>query len=260
MSEAVTLERHEGVAHVILNAPPANAMSPLLMAQLDRIVGEVAADHECRAVLFRSDVKKVFMAGADLKHLLSLDEAGFRQYIAGSQETFGRIERLPKPTIAVLSGHALGGGCEFSLCCDFRYMADAGASIGLPEVGLGLLPGAGGTQRLPRLVGRSRATELLLRGNTLKGPEALAIGLVDRVYAPEDLLVESVRQAEVFAKGATQAVARIKACLRASGEEAMARGLEAELDGITHLFAHTADAAEGIRAFSEKRPPVYKGR
>jgi enoyl-CoA hydratase len=260
MSEAVTLERHNGVAHVILNSPPANAMSPHLMAQLDRIVGEVAADPECRAVLFRSDVKKVFMAGADLKHLLGLNEAEFRQYIKGSQEAFNRIEQLPKPTIAVLSGHALGGGCEFCLCCDFRYMADAGALIGLPEVGLGLLPGAGGTQRLPRLVGRSKATELLLRGTTMKGPEALAIGLVDRVHAPEDLLVESIKQAEEFAKGATQAIAQIKACLRAPAEDGLLRGLAAELDGITRLFARTEDAGEGIRAFNEKRPPIYKGR
>lgn len=260
MSDAVRWERHNGVAHIFLNSPPANAMSPELMAQLDRAVAEVGADPQCRAVLFRSEVRKVLMAGADLKYLLSLDEAAFRRYIADAQEVFGRIERLPLPTIAVVSGHALGGGCEFALCCDFRYMADSGALIGLPEVKLGLLPGAGGTQRLPRLIGRARATELLLRGSTLTGPQALAIGLVDRVFPPEALLAESVGLAEELARGATRAIAEIKACLRAPIEEAGRAGQAQELDGITRLFAHTEDAREGIRAFNEKRPPAYTGR
>ncbi|MBI5018246.1 MAG: enoyl-CoA hydratase/isomerase family protein [Deltaproteobacteria bacterium] len=260
MSDVVRWEKQDGVAHIILNSPPANAMSPQLMAQLDHAVGEVAGDRDCRAVVFRSEVKKVFMAGADLKYLLSLDEPGFREYIKSSQDTFNRIESLPKPTIAILSGHALGGGCEFSLCCDFRYMADSGALIGLPEVGLGLLPGAGGTQRLPRLIGRSKATELLLRGTTLKGPDALTIGLVDRVYPSESLLAESIRQAEELARGATEAIAQIKACLRASSQEALSAGLAQELDGIAYLFGRTEDSKEGLLAFNEKRPPAYKGR
>jgi enoyl-CoA hydratase/carnithine racemase len=260
MSKVVTWERREGVAHIVLNSPPANAMSPQFMAELDEAVAEVAADRASRAVVFRSEVKNVFMAGADLKHLLDLDEAGFRQYIRSGQETFDRIEELPKPTFAVLSGHALGGGCEFCLCCDFRYMAEAGASIGLPEVGLGLLPGAGGTQRLPRLVGRSKATELLMRGVTLKGPDALAIGLVDRVCPAEALLTQSVQQAEELARGATEAIAQLKACLRVSSAERLSAGLARELDGICYLFGRTEDAGEGVRAFNEKRPPVYQGR
>jgi enoyl-CoA hydratase len=235
-------------------------MSPELMAQLDRAVAEVGADSQCRAVLFRSEVRKVFMAGADLKYLRSLDEPAFRQYIADAQEVFGRIERLALPTVAVVSGHALGGGCEFALCCDFRYMADAGALIGLPEVKLGLLPGAGGTQRLPRLIGRAKATELLLRGTTLTGPQALAIGLVDRVFPPDALLAESVGLAEELARGATRAIAEIKACLRSPAEGIVRTGLARELDGIARLFAHTEDAPEGIRAFIEKRAPVFAGR
>ncbi len=255
----VDLELRNGVAHVILNAPPANAMGVRLMEELDAAVRRLEADPQCRAVLFRSEVPKAFVAGADLKHILTLDEGGFRAYIKGAQDTFNRIEGLPKPTIAALSGHALGGGCEFALACDFRFMAEGGALIGLPEVGLGLLPGAGGTQRLPRLVGRSKATELLLRGTLLKGPEALAIGLVDRIFRPEELLTESIKAAEELAKGATRAVAEIKACLRAT-DGGLAAGLAQELDGIVRLFAHTEDAKEGVKAFSEKRPPSYAGR
>lgn len=260
MSEAVRWERRNGVAHVVLNSPPANAMSPQLMAELGRAVAEVGEDPASRAVVFRSEVGKVLMAGADLKYLMGLGEGEFRRYIADAQVTFDRIEQLPKPTLAVVSGHALGGGCEFALACDFRFMADGSARIGLPEVKLGLLPGAGGTQRLPRLVGRAKATELLLGGAALTGPQALAIGLVDRVFSLEDLLAESVRWAEEMARGATQAIAEIKACLRVPGEEPSRFGLARELDGIARLFAHTDDAREGIRAFNEKRPPIYQGK
>jgi enoyl-CoA hydratase len=260
MAELVKMERLNGVAHVILNAPPANAMSTELMQQLDDTVADVANDPECRAVVFRSALEKIFMAGADLKHLLQLEEDGFRGYIKTAQDVFNRIERIPKPTIAVLSGHTLGGGCELALCCDFRLMAESGALIGLPEVTLGLLPGAGGTQRLSRLVGRSKATELLLRGNTLQGPEALALGMVHRILPKETLLEESVRFAAELAKGATQAISRIKECLRIPAQETLSDGLAQELEGIAYLFAHTQDCREGIRAFQEKRSPKYTGR
>jgi len=260
MSEVVKLERQGGIAHIVLDSPPANAMSPILMEQLDEIVRRVEKDGACRAVILSSGVENIFMAGADLKYLLSLDETGFRQYIKTAQDCLNRIERLPKPTIVVLSGHALGGGCELALSCDFRYMAEAKALIGVPEVTLGLLPGAGGTQRLPRLIGRSRATELLLTGRTLKGPEAFAIGLVDRIFPAEDLLPESIKLAVKLAEGATQAIAKIKNCLRVPSEKALSDGLTLELEGIAHLFAHTQDCKEGVKAFNEKRPPRYSGR
>jgi enoyl-CoA hydratase len=260
MSTFVQLERADGVAHVILNSPPANAMSPELMRQLDDVVKELTADQDSRAVIFRSTLEKIFMAGADLKHLLSLDGEDFQRYIKQAQDILCGIEALPKPTIAVINGHALGGGCELTLCCDFRFMADAKATIGVPEVKLGLLPGAGGTQRLPRLVGRSKATELLLRGNALKGPEALSIGLVDKVFPPDLLFSESVRVAEEFSQGATWAIAKIKECLRIPTQNLIANGLSQELEGITYLFTQTLDTKEGIEAFSQKRPPKYTGR
>jgi len=260
MAEVVLLEKAKGVAQIILNSPPANAMSPELMKQLDETVRAVEDDPEVRAVVLSSAVDKIFMAGADLKYLLSLGEDDFRGYIKFAQEALNRIEALPKPTIAVLSGHTMGGGCELALACDFRYMADDKARIGVPEVTLGLLPGGGGTQRLPRLVGRSKATELLVHGNTLKGPEAMAIGLVDRVYPAEQLIEESLKVAQQLAQGATRAIAKIKACLRVPTQDSLAAGLEQELEGITYLFTQTADTKEGIAAFNEKRAPKYKGQ
>ncbi|UCF90605.1 MAG: enoyl-CoA hydratase/isomerase family protein, partial [Desulfobacterales bacterium] len=239
MADLVSLEKRNGVAHVIMNSPPANAMSVALMTQLTELLGQLETDAESRAVIFRSALEKIFMAGADLKHLLRVDAKGFREYIKFAQDLVNRIETLPKPTFAVLSGHALGGGCEFALACDFRYMSETKAIIGLPEVTLGLLPGAGGTQRLPRLIGRSKAVELLLTGNALKGPEALAIGLVDRIYPAEQLLEESVKVAAKLAQGATQAIGQIKACLRSSSQDLLAGGLAQELEGIAYLFMQT---------------------
>jgi len=260
MSGLVFCEKHDGVSHIVLNSPPANAMSSEFMLQLEKALIEVEADESCRAVIFRSDVKKIFMAGADLKELLSISEEESKAYFEQGQKYVSRIEALSKPTIAVLNGHTMGGGCELALCCDFRYMVDAKARIGLPEVTLGLLPGAGGTQRLPRLIGRSKAVDLLFRGKTLTGPEALSIGLVDAVFPAETLLEESIKLAEELAQGATKAIGEIKKCLRYPFEDLSSRGFAQEVDGILYLFNQTQDTKEGIRAFNEKRPPKYTGK
>jgi len=260
MSELVSVEKKNGVAHIIFNSPPANAMSVALMRQLGETVEKIATDPSSRAVVIRSAVNKMFMAGADLKYFKELKEESLNQYVNTIQDTLNRIEMLSKPTIAVLSGHTLGGGCELALCCDFRYMSETKARIGLPEVTLGLLPGGGGTQRLARLIGRNHATELLLRGNTLKGAEALRIGLVDRIFPLEELLAESIKLAEELSKGATLAIGEIKECLRIPSQAELSEGLSRERAGITYLFLHTDDAEEGIAAFNEKRPPKYKGK
>ncbi len=260
MSELVRCETQNGVTQIILNSPPANAMSPELMRQLDETVSAIEVDGKTRAVVLCSALPKILMAGADLKYMTSLNESRFRQYIRVAQDTLNRLEILPVPTIAAITGHALGGGCELTLCCDFRFMADSKALIGLPEVTLGVLPGAGGTQRLPRLIGRAKATELLIRGNSLAGPEALAIGLVDRLYPPESVLSEALAFAAELAQGATQAIGRIKQCLKAASLASIKTGLNEELEGISYLFSHTQDTKEGITAFVEKRKPVYTGK
>jgi len=260
MSDAIRSEIREGVAHVSFNAPPANALSSAFVLSLDRLLDELGSDDDVRAVVFTSRLEKIFMAGADLKELLEVKKERSHAYFSTGQQVLNKLERLPKPTIACISGHAMGGGCEFTLCCDFRYMSETRARIGLPEVNLGLLPGAGGTQRLPRLIGRSKAVGLLLRGQTLTGPEALAIGLVDAVFPPERLAAETTALAEELARGATRAMAEIKACLSLPLEEALSKGLARELEGIKYLFNETQDAREGIRAFNEKRKPEYRGR
>jgi len=260
MPDLVFCEKHGGVTHIVLNSPPANAMSSEFMLQLEKAVTEVEQDESCRAVIIRSEVKKIFMAGADLKELLGLSEEESKDYFSQGQKYVSRIEELPKPTIAVLNGHTMGGGCELALCCDFRYMVDAKARIGLPEVTLGLLPGAGGTQRLPRLVGRSKAVDLLFRGKTMTGPEALSIGLVDAVFPAETLLEENVKLAEELAQCSTKAIGEIKKCLRYPFEDMASKGFAQEVEGILYLFNKTRDTKEGIRAFNEKRPPKYTGK
>nr|HID57716.1 hypothetical protein [Desulfobacterales bacterium] len=260
MSELVRLEKKEGVGEIIMNSPPANAMSKELLEQLSEIVDQIRDDREVRAVLLRSEVPKIFMAGADLKMMLSLGRDEFKQYIKRAQDIYNSLESLPQPTIAVISGHALGGGCELTLCCDFRFMSRKKARIGLPEVTLGLLPGAGGTQRLPRLIGMAKARELLIWGSQLTGEDALEIGLVDKVFEPDELLPESIKIAKELATKATLAIGKIKECLRVPPQEILSRGLEQELEGITYLFADTEDTKEGIAAFNEKRAPKYRGR
>ncbi len=260
MPDFVTWEMENAVAQVVLNSPPANAMSAGLLQELDGVVKELKTDSRVRAVVFRSAVPKIFMAGADLKALTDMDGTRFREYIRYAQEVFSGIERLGMPTIGVLSGHALGGGCEFSLCFDFRFMAEEKARIGLPEVTLGLIPGAGGTQRLPRLIGLAKAREFLIRGNAVDGAEALSIGLVDRVFPASSLLDEALQFAQAMAVGATKAMAEIKRCLAVPTEEALWTGLNQELDGIVRLFTETEDTKEGIRAFNEKRSPVFHGK
>ncbi len=257
--ELVKLQKSNGIGEVIINSPPANAMGRDTLIQLGDVVNELKNDSSTRVVVLRSGHPKIFVAGADLGFMLSLDEDGFRQYMEMGQTVYNEFESLRQPSIAVINGYALGGGCELALCCDFRFISKA-ARIGLPEVTLGIQPGWGGTQRLPRLVGLAKARELLLLGKTMSGEEAFNIGLVDKVLEPEELLEESVRFARDLATKATAAIGKIKECLKSSSQESMMVGLQKEVEGITYLFANTEDAREGISAFNEKRPPKYSGR
>lgn len=257
--ELVRLEKTEGVGEIIINSPPANAMSEDVLNQLGDIIGRLKDDSSIRVVILRSDHPKIFVAGADLGFMLSLDQDGFEQYMRLGQSVYNDFESLRQPTIAVINGHALGGGCELALCCDFRFISK-NARIGLPEVTLGIQPGWGGTQRLPRLVGLAKARELLILGKTLTGEDAFDIGLVDKVFSSEELLQEGIKFAKELATRATVAIGKIKECLRIPSQESVMAGLEKEVEGITYLFAKTEDAKEGIAAFNEKRAAKYRGR
>src|SRR5437867_4400573 len=191
---AVRLEKQDSVGHIVLDRPPANTYDKAFLDELDAAIEEARRDDGVKAILVRSATEKFFSAGADIsvfaKGGLDLQNA----FVVCANDAMGKLESTPKVVVAAINGHCLGGGLEIALCCDFRIAAEGGYRIGLPEVGLGLLPGTGGTQRLPRLIGRQKALDLMLRGTTLTPPEALAAGIVDEVVPAGELLDKALER------------------------------------------------------------------
>jgi enoyl-CoA hydratase/carnithine racemase len=257
----VTSSRERGIGTVVCNRPPANAMTPDFV---DAIVAEIAAlgaDPEIRVVVIRSALERIFMAGADLGAMNTGLEQGSRGDSVGvlSRKLIA-VERLEKPIIAALSGHALGGGCELALCCDYRIMVDDGrATIGLTETSLGLIPGAGGTQRLPRLIGKGAALKMIIESTRAKAPQALQLGLVDIVATPEEF-DGAVREWADKLAGKSPVLMKL-------GKDAIFRSLDMPLEDaldflrsqLTIAFS-TEDIQEGVKAFFEKRDPQWTGR
>lgn len=246
----------EGIALVTLKRPEAlNALSQSLLEELAEIPELVQQDPEVRAVIFTGE-GKAFAAGADLKEIAAIKDPFMgREYALFGQRVFAEIAALPVPTIAAINGYALGGGLELALACDLRVAAKT-AKLGLPEVGLGLIPGFGGTQRLPRLIGRGRALDLIFTGRHVDAEEALFLGLVNRVA--EDALEEAKKLAQKILKNAPIALALAKeSVVRGEGLD-LAEALEIEADLFGYAAA-TEDMKEGVRAFLEKRPPSFKG-
>ena len=260
MSELVKVVKRDGIGEIIMNSPPANAISNELIDQLSDVLSGIKDDPGIRVVLVKSAVPRIFMAGADLKMLIRISREELASYMKRIQDVFSDLEALSQPTIAVIGGHALGGGCEIALCCDFRFMSAGEAKIGLPEVNLGIMPAGGGIQRLPLLVSRSKAKEMMISGKAISGEEAFQIGLVDKVFEPEDLVNMSVQFAGELAKKATRAIAEVKKCLQVRDRSPITMGLNQALKGITYLVKDTEDAMEGMAAFNEKRKPRYKGK
>lgn len=258
-NDNVTVVREGAVATVTIDRPERlNALDTATVAELKRIWSDLASDREIRACVLTGAGNKAFVAGADIAELASLGGPEAEAYAASGQSLMWQIENLGKPVIAAINGFALGGGLELALACTVRWAA-SGARLGLPETGLGLIPGFGGTQRLPRLVGRGRATEMILGGDPIKADQALAWGLVTRVLEPDELLA----QVQAFAAGLAQRPAvALRSALKAVGEganmtpDASVR-LEAALFGVA---CASEDAAEGCRAFLEKRAPSYSHR
>jgi enoyl-CoA hydratase len=257
----VTSSRERGIGTVVCNRPPANAMTPDFV---DAIVAEIVAlgaDPEIRVVVIRSALQRIFMAGADLGAMNTGLEQGSRADSVGvlSRKLIA-VERLEKPIIAALSGHALGGGCELALCCDYRIMVDDGrATIGLTETSLGLIPGAGGTQRLPRLIGKGAALKMIIESTRAKAPQALQLGLVDIIATPEEFDAAVQAKAEQLATLATRAVGLAKRAVLEGLDTTVAEGLAIE----SRAFAETQtteDIREGVGAFLEKRKANFTGR
>ena len=248
-----------GVGVLTLNRPPANAYDAAMLAELRAGVLRIAEDPEVRVAVVRSDNPKFFCAGADIRTLKEAPRAQFAHFLTLAQEAADAICRTPKLFIAAINGHCLGGGLEIALSCDFRWAAAGNYQLGLPEVILGLSPGMGGTQRLPRLIPRGKALQMLVSGDPVAPDEALALGLVDMVVPAENLDAEVMAFARKLAGGATLAQGLMKLAVNNGLETSLAQGLVIERAYQGQLFA-SDDAAEGVRAFLEKRPPKFTGK
>jgi enoyl-CoA hydratase/carnithine racemase len=256
MGEFVRLEVEGPVATIRLDRPPANAISRQVSDELRDSVVESGRRDDVRAVVVWGG-PHTFAAGADLKEIAQLGPEDVRPIVSALGEALTLLEELPKVTIAAIEGYCLGGGCELALACDFRFAA-LNATLGQPEIALGIIPGAGGTQRLPRLVGHAHGRDLIYSGRRVGAEEAMAIGLVDRVTPPGTALQEAADVALRYANGPTLALGAAKVAIAAALGDAR-RGLRVEHEEFVGLF-DTADQKEGMAAFLEKREPRFTGR
>jgi cyclohexa-1,5-dienecarbonyl-CoA hydratase len=257
MGEFVREERQGAVATIRLDRPPANAINEQLSLELWDAAKAAADDPEVRAVVIWGG-ERIFAAGADVKEMALFGPRDIAPVVGALESALRHIEAIPKVVIAAINGYALGGGCEIALCADFRFAADD-AKLGQPEIKLGIIPGAGGTQRLPRLVGLARARELIYSGRQVDAREALAIGLVDRVLPANEVYTAAVEESARLAAGPTVAYRAAKLAVNAAAQSDQTTGLEVEREVFRDLFA-TQDQKEGMRAFLEKREPRFEGK
>jgi enoyl-CoA hydratase/carnithine racemase len=249
----VRLEREGAAVLVTITHPPVNAISRATAGAILEALTAAEADPACRALVLTGDGDRYFSAGADLTELTHAADD-----VAASLDLTTGLETSPLPVIAAVNGFALGGGCEIALACDLRICSD-GARFGQPEIKLGIMPGWGGTQRLPRLVGRGRALEMLLTGDQIDSERALEWGLVTRVVASADLRTAALSLANLIASRPPLAVAAIKRAIRVGLEGSLDDGLRREREEFARVLA-TDDAREGLSAFLEKRAPTWRGR
>lgn len=258
-AKAVTVTKeHDGIALVHLNRPPANSYNKAFADDLNAAIDEVRFDESVDAAILMSDLPKFFSAGADINMFRTVSPKARAMTILHMHEILLKMERTPKVFIAAIGGHCLGGGLEIALATDFRFAAEGEYRLGVPEVTLGVLPGNGGTQRLPRLIGRQKAMELLMTGKPVDPATALKLGIVDRLVSADRLLPEAIEFATSLAKGPTMAIGEIKVAAKQGAEMSLDSALTLERGGIFRLF-QTADAKEGMDAFAEKRKPTWKG-
>ncbi|TMC36355.1 MAG: enoyl-CoA hydratase/isomerase family protein [Chloroflexi bacterium] len=256
---AVRLEKQGGVGVIVLDRPPANSYDYAFLRSFAGAVDDVRADEDIHAVVVASASEKFFSAGADVSAFASGTTRSRVMTALLAHESFRKMENTPIVFIAAISGHCLGGGFELALACDLRFAAEGSYQIGLPETNLGLFPGSGGTQRLPRLVGLSRGLDLILNATTMPPGQAKELGLLDRLFpdaaACRDAAIEYAKK---LAAGPSVALGHAKLAVTQGFATPLDVGLAIEREAISRVFVST-DANEGIKAFGEKRKPDFKG-
>jgi enoyl-CoA hydratase/carnithine racemase len=259
MGELVLVETEQAVATIRLNRPPMNALSAELQADLATAVAQVADDHTIRAVVLYGG-EKLFAAGADIKEMSEASYAQMTERSGHLQAALNTVAALSKPVVAAVTGYALGGGLELALCADLRVLGES-AKVGQPEILLGLIPGAGGTQRLPRLIGAAKAKDLVFTGRFVGAAEALRIGLADKVVPDDQVHQAACELAARFATGPALALAAAKQAIDIALDTDLATGLEYERVSFAGMFA-TEDARNGMRSFLENGPgkATFNGR
>lgn len=255
---AVTATTADRIGRIVLDRPPANSYDPDFLEELDAAITSVVDDGAVVAIVLSSS-DKFFSAGADVKGFLERSADDNNAMVARAHQIFDRFAAEDTVFVAAIAGHALGGGYEIALACDIRVAAAGTYRIGLPEVTLGLLPGTGGTQRLPRLVGRGRALDMILAGRSVTPDDAYDLGMVDRLVDADDFADTVEEIATTLAGGAPLAIAAAKRAIHDGIDRDLPDGLAIELEQMAPLFA-TDDAIEGMTAFTEKRSATYRGQ
>jgi methylglutaconyl-CoA hydratase len=258
LEKAVLFSNNDGIVILTLNRPEAaNSLSKRLLQELQAAIEECMSDASVRCVIVTGAGDRAFCAGADLKERAGMSEEETRSTVAVIRETIANLETLPMPVLAAINGAALGGGLELALACDIRIAAQT-AKLGLTETSLGIIPGAGGTQRLPRLVGIGRAKELVFTARRIEAEDALRIGLIEYMAPASELLAKTMELAVQIARNAPIALAQSKHAIHHGLQGNLASGLVIEQRAYEATLP-TKDRLEGLRAFKEKRQPVYRG-
>ncbi|HQQ88090.1 MAG TPA: enoyl-CoA hydratase-related protein [Smithellaceae bacterium] len=249
----ITVETKDFVTVVTLNRPPMNSVNLGIREELDQLVTEVQTSKDTRVVIVTGSGERAFCAGMDVSDVANIDKG------PNGIDVCNKVERSLKPFIAAINGHALGGGCELAMACHVRFMTDnPKAQIGCPELNLGLTPGWGGIQRMPRIIGKSKALDVIFFSKKVSGPEALALGLVDKVYPAADLMKEAMDYAIALSKRPPIAVSAVLAGMTVGLEKGIDAGLETDKKW-TEKLKTSKDTVEGMTAFFEKREPKFTG-
>ena len=256
MSKTVLLEVKNGIGYITINLPEAlNALSSQVLADLNEVLDQVENSEDIRVVIVTGSGEKAFVAGADIKEMDVMSPIQAFEYMTFANNTFTRLSDLRQPTIAVLNGYALGGGMELALSTDIRIGFEK-TVVGFPEVGLGIIPGFAGTQRMSRLIGTSRTKELIFTARTVKGQEAYELGILNKLVSVEELLSSAEELAAAMIKNAPLAVEKAKHVIQVGSELPLKNAIRLETEAEALLFS-TEDKVEGMRAFVEKRKAVF---